>query len=115
MQEFLSSPEQECPPEAGSLARSVAVHLQGTVTHIRDGPPVLRYVDFSAKHGDLVVIVGATGSGKSSLLDAVMGLTETMEDTVVSVEGPVAYVSQQAYIFGGVSHCSACFGCFLTL
>jgi ABC-type transport system involved in cytochrome bd biosynthesis fused ATPase/permease subunit len=104
MQEFLSSPEQERPPEKDGLASDVAVHLHGTVTRVREGPPVLRYVDLTAKCGELVVIVGATGSGKTSLLDAVLGLTEMMEDAVLAVKGPVAYVSQQAYIFGGARH-----------
>ena len=96
--ERTQSEEEPSQPSGGT-----AVVLRGTVTWARDAPPVLHDVDLVAQAGDLVVIVGATGSGKTTLLNAVLGLTEVMEDTHLAVRGRVAYVSQQAYIFGGVA------------
>jgi ABC-type Mn2+/Zn2+ transport system ATPase subunit len=38
-----------------------------------DGPPVLRDVTIRVQKGTLVAVVGAVGSGKSSLLSAIIG------------------------------------------
>ncbi|WP_218080206.1 ABC transporter ATP-binding protein [Anthocerotibacter panamensis] len=40
----------------------------------RGGAPVLRGVNFSAQVGELVLIAGATGSGKSTFLNCLMGI-----------------------------------------
>uniref|UniRef100_A0A8C9ZRY3 Multidrug resistance-associated protein 1 n=1 Tax=Sander lucioperca TaxID=283035 RepID=A0A8C9ZRY3_SANLU len=47
--------------------------------------------------GSLVAVVGHVGSGKSSLLSALLGEMEKLEGSV-AVKGSVAYVSQQAWI-----------------
>uniref|UniRef100_A0A9J8CDF7 ABC-type glutathione-S-conjugate transporter n=1 Tax=Cyprinus carpio carpio TaxID=630221 RepID=A0A9J8CDF7_CYPCA len=47
--------------------------------------------------GSLVAVVGHVGSGKSSLLSAMLGETEKRSGAV-SVKGSVAYVPQQAWI-----------------
>uniref|UniRef100_A0A8C7JPC1 Multidrug resistance-associated protein 1 n=1 Tax=Oncorhynchus kisutch TaxID=8019 RepID=A0A8C7JPC1_ONCKI len=47
--------------------------------------------------GSLVAVVGHVGSGKSSLLSALLGEMEKLEGSV-SVKGSVAYVPQQAWI-----------------
>uniref|UniRef100_A0A668AGE1 Multidrug resistance-associated protein 1 n=1 Tax=Myripristis murdjan TaxID=586833 RepID=A0A668AGE1_9TELE len=47
--------------------------------------------------GSLVAVVGHVGSGKSSLLSALLGEMEKLEGTV-AVKGSVAYVPQQAWI-----------------
>uniref|UniRef100_A0A8C6UR78 Multidrug resistance-associated protein 1 n=1 Tax=Neogobius melanostomus TaxID=47308 RepID=A0A8C6UR78_9GOBI len=47
--------------------------------------------------GSLVAVVGLVGSGKSSLLSALLGEMDKIEGTA-SVKGSVAYVSQQAWI-----------------
>ena len=49
------------------------------------------------KKGSLVAVVGMVGSGKSSLLSAILGDMKLSSGNV-RVEGSVAYVPQQAWI-----------------
>ncbi|XP_072049231.1 ATP-binding cassette sub-family C member 5-like isoform X2 [Amphiura filiformis] len=50
------------------------------------------------KKGSLIGICGSVGSGKSSLISALLGRMVKMNGTV-ALEGSIAYVSQQACIF----------------
>ncbi|KAL4092628.1 hypothetical protein PRIC1_011620 [Phytophthora ramorum] len=59
--------------------------------------PVLTNVHFTAKKGDLVVVRGAVGAGKSSLCAALLGEAEKLSGGVF-VRGRVAYYSQQPWI-----------------
>uniref|UniRef100_A0AAQ5ZRG4 ABC-type glutathione-S-conjugate transporter n=1 Tax=Amphiprion ocellaris TaxID=80972 RepID=A0AAQ5ZRG4_AMPOC len=54
-------------------------------------------IDVRVPRGSLVAVVGHVGSGKSSLLSAMLGETEKRSGQV-SVKGSVAYVPQQAWI-----------------
>lgn len=58
---------------------------------------VLENVNFSARKGELSCIVGRVGSGKSSLLQALLGDLWKVNGEVV-VRGHVAYVAQQAWV-----------------
>uniref|UniRef100_A0A6Q2YDD5 ABC-type glutathione-S-conjugate transporter n=1 Tax=Esox lucius TaxID=8010 RepID=A0A6Q2YDD5_ESOLU len=69
----------------------------GTFGWSKEGPPCLRRIDVRVKKGSLVAVVGHVGSGKSSLLSAMLGETEKRSGQV-SVKGSVAYVPQQAWI-----------------
>ncbi|CAH1761181.1 12981_t:CDS:10 [Entrophospora sp. SA101] len=60
--------------------------------------PVLENIDLSVKIGELCAIVGRVGSGKTSLLSALLGETEKINGEVV-VRGSVAYVPQSGTIF----------------
>eukprot|EP00026_Physarum_polycephalum_P000168 Phypoly_transcript_00168.p1 GENE.Phypoly_transcript_00168~~Phypoly_transcript_00168.p1 ORF type:complete len:1453 (+),score=233.55 Phypoly_transcript_00168:484-4359(+) len=57
----------------------------------------LRNLHFSVKQGELVAVVGAVGSGKSSLLAAILGELHKSSGRVC-VNGSVAYVPQQAWM-----------------
>uniref|UniRef100_A0A8C4HZS1 ABC-type glutathione-S-conjugate transporter n=1 Tax=Dicentrarchus labrax TaxID=13489 RepID=A0A8C4HZS1_DICLA len=54
-------------------------------------------INIHVPRGSLVAVVGHVGSGKSSLLSAMLGETEKRTGRV-SVKGSVAYVPQQAWI-----------------
>uniref|UniRef100_A0A669CM45 ABC-type glutathione-S-conjugate transporter n=1 Tax=Oreochromis niloticus TaxID=8128 RepID=A0A669CM45_ORENI len=54
-------------------------------------------ISVSVPRGSLVAVVGPVGSGKSSLLSAMLGETEKRSGQV-TVKGSVAYVPQQAWI-----------------
>uniref|UniRef100_A0A4W4G3P0 ABC-type glutathione-S-conjugate transporter n=1 Tax=Electrophorus electricus TaxID=8005 RepID=A0A4W4G3P0_ELEEL len=69
----------------------------GTFSWSRDGPPCLKRVNVEVPHGSVVAVVGHVGSGKSSLLSAMLGETEKRSGHV-TVKGSVAYVPQQAWI-----------------
>uniref|UniRef100_A0A8C4ENZ0 ATP-binding cassette sub-family C member 5 n=1 Tax=Dicentrarchus labrax TaxID=13489 RepID=A0A8C4ENZ0_DICLA len=63
-------------------------------------PPLhktLHRIDLRIKKGSLVGICGGVGSGKSSLLSALLGQMTLLEGNV-AVSGGFAYVSQQAWI-----------------
>ncbi|GMT36668.1 hypothetical protein PFISCL1PPCAC_27965 [Pristionchus fissidentatus] len=57
----------------------------------------LKNINLSVKKGELVAIVGKVGSGKSSVLSALLG-EMTKKSGKVSVSGEVAYISQQPWI-----------------
>ncbi|KAM4634683.1 multidrug resistance-associated protein 1-like isoform 2-T2 [Polymixia lowei] len=69
----------------------------GTFAWSKEGPPCLRRITVHVKQGSLVAVVGHVGSGKSSLLSAMLGETEKRSGHA-SVKGSVAYVPQQAWI-----------------
>uniref|UniRef100_A0A8C2BGL1 ABC-type glutathione-S-conjugate transporter n=1 Tax=Cyprinus carpio TaxID=7962 RepID=A0A8C2BGL1_CYPCA len=71
--------------------------LNGTFSWSKDGPPCLKRISVRVPCGSLVAVVGHVGSGKSSLLSAMLGETEKRSGAV-SVKGSVAYVPQQAWI-----------------
>lgn len=57
----------------------------------------LKDVDLKVKEGELVAVVGPVGSGKSSLVSAILGELH-LAGGEVAVKGRVAYVSQTAWI-----------------
>ncbi|CAJ0955155.1 unnamed protein product, partial [Mesorhabditis belari] len=59
--------------------------------------PLLNGIDMSIPRGSLVAIVGKVGSGKSSILSAILGEMNRVGGSV-DVMGNVAYVPQQAWI-----------------
>jgi ATP-binding cassette subfamily C (CFTR/MRP) protein 1 len=58
---------------------------------------ILKNISFQIKKKKLVAVVGRVGSGKSSLLSALLGEMEKLEGNV-NTYGRVAYVPQQAWI-----------------
>ncbi|KAK7938450.1 hypothetical protein WMY93_001776 [Mugilogobius chulae] len=69
----------------------------GVFSWSRTEAPALRNLNVQIPEGALVAVVGLVGSGKSSLLSALLGEMDKVEGTV-SVKGSVAYVPQQAWI-----------------
>lgn len=64
-----------------------------TVSWGADEPICLKSLNLTIKQGELVAVVGQVGSGKSSLVAAMLGLMEKLSGEVV-VKGKVAYVPQ---------------------
>ena len=58
---------------------------------------VLEQINFKANKGELTCIVGRVGSGKSSLLQAVLGDIWKTQGAI-SVRGRIAYVAQQPWV-----------------
>ncbi|KAL4659052.1 multidrug resistance-associated protein 1-like [Arapaima gigas] len=69
----------------------------GMFSWTKEGPPCLKRIGVRVPSSSLVAVVGHVGSGKSSLLSAVLGEMEKRSGQV-SVKGSVAYVPQQAWI-----------------
>ncbi|XP_076608098.1 multidrug resistance-associated protein 1 [Chaetodon auriga] len=97
---FLSHEElQDDSVERKALAtspHSISI-VDGVFSWSRTESPTLKKLNVCIAEGSLVAVVGHVGSGKSSLLSALLGEMEKLEGTV-AVKGWVAYVPQQAWI-----------------
>lgn len=69
----------------------------GTFAWTLGEEPTLKNINLHCRHGSLVAVVGAVGTGKSSLISSLLGEMEKITGKV-NVKGSVAYVSQQAWI-----------------
>jgi len=73
------------------------IHIQnGNFRWGENDPNVLNDINLCIKPGSLTAVVGAVGSGKSSLLSACLG-DMVKESGTVNVVGSTAYVPQQAW------------------
>lgn len=89
-----------------------------TIVHVQDftafwdkasETPTLQSLSFTVRPGDLLVVVGPVGAGKSSLLNAVLGELPPSQG-LVNVHGRIAYVSQQPWVFSGTVRSNILFG-----
>ncbi|KAG7376635.1 hypothetical protein PHYBOEH_001369 [Phytophthora boehmeriae] len=81
-----------------SIPEDLAIKVEsGTFTWETNAPAVLTDVNLEVKKGDLVVVHGSVGAGKSSLCSALLGELEKL-DGKVCVNGKVAYCAQQPWI-----------------
>uniref|UniRef100_A0A665WKS8 Multidrug resistance-associated protein 1 n=1 Tax=Echeneis naucrates TaxID=173247 RepID=A0A665WKS8_ECHNA len=95
---FLSHEElQEDSVEHQAAAGCYVSIVNGFFSWSRTEPPTLKRLNVCIPEGSLVAVVGHVGSGKSSLLSALLGEMDKLEGTV-AVKGSVAYVPQQAWI-----------------
>uniref|UniRef100_A0A673A0R2 Multidrug resistance-associated protein 1 n=1 Tax=Sphaeramia orbicularis TaxID=375764 RepID=A0A673A0R2_9TELE len=69
----------------------------GVFSWSKNESPTLKRLNVLIPEGALVAVVGHVGSGKSSLLSALLGEMDKLEGSV-AVKGSVAYVPQQAWI-----------------
>ncbi|KAL0341922.1 UNVERIFIED_CONTAM: ABC transporter C family member 8 [Sesamum calycinum] len=90
----------------------------GLIVHIQGGcfswdaessTPTLSGVSLEARPGQKIAVCGPVGSGKSSLLYAILGEVPKISGTV-SVLGSVAYVSQASWIQSGTVRDNILFG-----
>ncbi|XP_071965517.1 multidrug resistance-associated protein 1-like [Antedon mediterranea] len=70
---------------------------EATFSWEKDGEPTLKNINLDIKEGSLIAVVGQVGSGKSSLISAILGEMEKVEGRVFT-KGSTAYVPQQAWI-----------------
>ncbi|XP_053839225.1 ATP-binding cassette sub-family C member 2 [Vidua macroura] len=80
-------------PIAGSAVR----FSEATFSWEQDGNAAIRDVTLDVTPGSLVAVVGAVGSGKSSLVSAMLGEMENIKGHI-NIQGSLAYVPQQAWI-----------------
>lgn len=77
-------------PDAG-----LVVELDDVSFSFRKDAPILRNVNLSLREGEIVVLHGASGIGKSSLLNLIAGVTEPVTGVVRVDRTKVAYVPQE--------------------
>src|SRR6266581_8587414 len=68
-----------------SPQQSVSVQVRG-LRKSYEGLPVLKGIDFEVQRGEIFVIMGPSGSGKSVLLKHIIGL-ETPDEGEILIEG----------------------------
>lgn len=71
--------------------------------------PTLVNINLSVKKGELVAVVGRVGSGKSSLLSAILGEMTRLSGKV-KIRGSVAYVCQNPWLQGATVRENIVFG-----
>ncbi|XP_025906528.1 canalicular multispecific organic anion transporter 1 [Nothoprocta perdicaria] len=79
------------------IAGSAVRFSDATFAWEQDGNAVIKDVTLDITPGSLVAVVGAVGSGKSSLVSAMLGEMENIKGHI-NVQGSLAYVPQQAWI-----------------
>jgi ATP-binding cassette subfamily B multidrug efflux pump len=72
-------PEEACGPEGPD---DEAIALDHVEFEYKPGSPVLRDVTFSAKRGERIALVGATGAGKSTVASLLLRLYEAQTGSV---------------------------------
>ncbi|XP_067156198.1 ATP-binding cassette sub-family C member 2 isoform X2 [Apteryx mantelli] len=79
------------------ISGSAVCFSEATFAWEQDGNAVIRDVTLDITPGSLVAVVGAVGSGKSSLVSAMLGEMENIKGHI-NIQGSLAYVPQQAWI-----------------
>ncbi|PVU95713.1 hypothetical protein BB559_002624 [Furculomyces boomerangus] len=74
-----------------------------------DDTPVISDINFKSYYGELVGIVGLVGSGKSSMISAMLGDMKKLSGSV-KMKGRIAYVPQQPWIINSTFRENIIFG-----
>uniref|UniRef100_G3WLH3 ATP-binding cassette sub-family C member 5 n=1 Tax=Sarcophilus harrisii TaxID=9305 RepID=G3WLH3_SARHA len=96
---LVDSDDRPSPEEEGRPIRLAGLRLQRTLYNI----------DLEIEEGKLVGICGSVGSGKTSLISAILGQMTLLEGSI-AVNGTFAYVAQQAWILNATLRDNILFG-----
>ncbi|XP_076337840.1 multidrug resistance-associated protein 1-like isoform X2 [Tachypleus tridentatus] len=96
---FLVSEEADpfCVGELDGEEDEVISMDNASVSWSRSSDPILKNIKLHVRKGQLVAVVGQVGTGKSSLLLALLGEMYKLTGSI-NLKGSVAYVPQQAWI-----------------
>ncbi|XP_008280640.1 ATP-binding cassette sub-family C member 2 [Stegastes partitus] len=98
LEKFLSGEELQADIVRHDPSFSSAVSIcDGSFAWEKEAEPLLKNVSLDIKPGRLVAVVGAVGSGKSSLISALLGEMHNTKG-FVNILGSLAFVPQQAWI-----------------
>ncbi|XP_043334064.1 ATP-binding cassette sub-family C member 4-like isoform X7 [Cervus canadensis] len=100
----------QCYPQLPSVGEMIVDVQDFTAFWEKEsGTPTLQGLSFTVRPGELLAVIGPVGTGKSSLLSAVLGELPPSQGKV-SVHGRIAYVSQQPWVFSGTVRSNILFG-----
>ena len=103
VEDFLTLPElEDCNNEGAYEENDMYKSHQETIriengTFSWDTEPILKNINIEIEQSQLVGIVGVVGSGKSSLINALLGNMVTLKGSVSKIRN-AAYVPQEAWI-----------------
>ncbi|XP_076981838.1 ATP-binding cassette sub-family C member 2 [Tamandua tetradactyla] len=83
--------------------------FEASFTWDQDLEAAIRDVSLDIMPGQLVAVVGTVGSGKSSLMSAMLGEMENIHGHII-IKGTIAYVPQQSWIQNGTIKDNILFG-----
>lgn len=101
---------------------SVPIRAEHISFAYNEDTPVLRDVSFTVKNGEQVAIVGASGSGKSTIARLLTGFYEKDEGNIVVFGSPleswdkdalrkhISYVGQESFLFPGSIYSNVALG-----
>lgn len=106
--ELQTSKSKQSDNNSGDLAR---ISIENGVFRWdpKTEEPTLKNVNIKVRDKELAMVVGAVGSGKSSLCMAALGEIPK-ESGSISITGDVAFVSQEAWIINGTVRDNILFG-----
>ena len=107
---FMNNEELDPHAVTHESSNSAVSVENGTFKWATNDPEVLSNINITIPKGSLTAVVGTVGSGKSSLLSAILGELYKVEGAV-NTDGQLAYVPQQAWIQnstlnGNITFCS---------
>ncbi|NEG69874.1 ABC transporter ATP-binding protein [Bifidobacterium sp. BRDM6] len=117
--------EEEVDRYAGESSQPIRGEVEFrdvTFTYPDSREPMLENISFTAKRGDTVAIIGATGSGKSSLINLVPRFYDATDGQVIvdgvdvreydvqALRDKIGYVPQQSYLFEGTVASNVAYG-----
>jgi len=88
-------------PKVSTPNEPKLLQVQGTFAWLKDAKPVLRDIDVTIEEGQLVAICGEVGSGKTTLVNAMLGELCPVGDARLSMPDKVAYSAQVPLICEG--------------
>uniref|UniRef100_A0AAQ4Q6G1 ATP-binding cassette, sub-family C (CFTR/MRP), member 2 n=1 Tax=Gasterosteus aculeatus aculeatus TaxID=481459 RepID=A0AAQ4Q6G1_GASAC len=98
LEKFLSGEDLESDIVRHDLSFDSAITIcDGSFAWEREAEPLLKNISLDIKPGKLVAVVGAVGSGKSSLMSALLGEMYSNKG-FINIQGSLAFVPQQAWI-----------------
>jgi subfamily B ATP-binding cassette protein MsbA len=109
-------------PDAKELPGVDAVSFEGVGFSYVPGKPVLRDVTLSARPGELIALVGSSGSGKTSLInllprfyDATEGVVRISGEpvarwTIASLREHIGFVTQETVLFNDTVRANIAYG-----
>uniref|UniRef100_A0A7S1MGY5 ATP-dependent transporter ycf16 n=1 Tax=Alexandrium catenella TaxID=2925 RepID=A0A7S1MGY5_ALECA len=102
-------PDNVSPDSSNEESRLI---LQGSFAWTEDGKSVLHEVDFNVKKGEMIAILGKVGSGKSTVLQAILGEMYPDASMKHHLSRPevIAYASQVPHIGEGTLRDNVLFG-----
>jgi ATP-binding cassette subfamily B protein len=98
--EMMEAPVPEPQPEAPPLAALRELAFEGVAFRYPEGRFALEDVSFRIRAGEHVGIAGATGGGKSTLLDLLMGLLEPDQGSILVDGRPLDAATRPAWQAG---------------